>query len=43
MVNYGYECVGWSPDAKNELAIELGILVDGIKDMHGQSPEIEVG
>lgn len=42
MVNYGYDCVGWSAAAKEELATELANLVRGLKDKNGNGPTIEV-
>ena len=42
MVNYGYDCQGWSEAAKNELADELRKLVANVRDRNGRQPEVEV-
>jgi CxxC motif-containing protein len=42
VVNYGYDCQGWSEAAKNELADELRKLVANVRDRNGRQPEVEV-
>jgi hypothetical protein len=42
LVNYGYDCIGWTPDAKEELASELAKIAETFKDQHGKTPTIEV-
>ena len=42
MVNYGYDCQGWTEAAKRELASELEKLVQGYVDQNGRQPEVEI-
>lgn len=42
MVNYGYDCQGWTEAAKRELASELETLVQRYVDRNGKTPEVEV-
>jgi hypothetical protein len=42
LVNYGYDCQGWSETAKRELAAELEKLVANVRDQNGRQPEVEI-
>ena len=42
LVNYGYDCQGWTEAAKRELASELETLVQRYVDRNGKTPEVEV-
>ena len=42
LVNYGYDCVGRTADAKEELASELAKIAVTFTDRNGKTPTIEV-